>query len=93
MFFLKIHLSNRTKNSIFFNNLGYAKNRSYRSHRSHTFYMTHMTLMTTFPYTLKNNLCLVHKKSGEFFSCLYDFETTTLLVDREKMSDLNEVFA
>ena len=93
MFFQKIHLANQTKNSIFFNNLGYAKNRSYRSHRSHTFYMTHMTHMTKFSYTVKKNLGLEHEKTDEFFLRLYD---QSLVPSHEEkplfLSDLNEVF-
>lgn len=92
MFFQKMCLTNRTEISPLFIYFGYAKNWSYRSQRSHTFYVTHVTLVTKFPYTVKKNLCLEHEKTGEFSSWLCARQSTTLLVNNEKLSDLNVVF-
>jgi len=92
MIFLKNNVSNRTKNGRFFSKLHMVKNRSYESHRSYRFYVTFMTYMTKIPYTLKKNSCLEHEKIEKFCSRLYDFSSTTLLVDTQKMSHLKGGF-
>ena len=85
-------VANWLKIISFFDNLGYGQNRAQGSQRAHGLYVTHVTHVPNKSYGLKNNSHLEFSKIVFFYPCLCARPSTTLLVEREKLSDLNEVF-